>query len=312
MQSQGRLSIEQMCQASGVSRAGFYRGWEQKAPDQAAMALRDAIQRASLEHPRYGAAKVAEVLRRDGWVTSLTRVQRVRRQDNLLAVRRRKFVVTTDSDHDFLVYPNLAQHMVLTAINQLWVADITYLRLASEFVYFAVVLDAFSRRAIGWSVGPTLHATLPLAALERAIAARTPGPGVVHHSDRGTQYASNNYVRRLEECKMTISMSRPARPWENARCERFMRTLKEEEIDCREYGTLAELEQNLEDFIERYYNRVRLHAALGYRSPVEFEQQQAGLAAVPPATGTAAALSFRRHQEIYSDEVKSKRAGRFS
>jgi len=312
MQSQGRLSIEQMCQASGVSRAGFYRGWEQKAPDQAAMALRDAIQRASLEHPRYGAAKVAEVLRRDGWVTSLTRVQRVRRQDNLLAVRRRKFVVTTDSDHDFLVYPNLAQHMVLTAINQLWVADITYLRLASEFVYFAVVLDAFTRRAIGWSVGPTLHATLPLAALERAIAARTPGPGVVHHSDRGTQYASNNYVRRLEECKMTISMSRPARPWENARCERFMRTLKEEEIDCREYGTMAELEQNLEDFIERYYNRVRLHAALGYRSPVEFEQQQAGLAAVPPATGTAAALSFRRHQEIYSDEVKSKRAGRFS
>jgi putative transposase len=310
MQSQGMLSIEQMCQASGVSRAGFYRGWEQKAPDQAAMALRDAIQRASLEHPRYGAVKVAEVLRRAGWVTSLTRVQRVRRQDNLLAVRRRRFVVTTDSDHDFLVYPNLAQHMVLTAVNQLWVADITYLRLASEFVYFAVVLDAFSRRALGWSVGPTLHATLPLAALERAIAARAPGPGVVHHSDRGTQYASNNYVRRLEECKMTISMSRPARPWENARCERFMRTLKEEEIDCREYGTLAELERNLEDFIERYYNRVRLHAALGYQSPVEFEQQQAGLTAVPPATGSAAALSFRRHQEIYSDEIKTKHAGR--
>jgi len=310
MQSQGVLSIGQMCQASGVSRAGFYRGWEQRAPDEAAMALRDAIQRASLEHPHYGAAKVAEVLRRAGWEMSLTRIQRVRRQDNLLAIRRRKFVVTTDSDHDFLVYPNLAQYMVLTAVNQLWVADITHLRLASDFVYFAVVLDAFSRRAIGWSVGPTLHATLPLAALERAIVARTPGPGVVHHSDRGTQYASNNYVRRLEECKMTISMSRPARPWENARCERFMRTLKEEEIDCREYGTLAELEQNLEDFIERYYNRVRLHAALGYRSPVEFEQQQAGIAAGPPASGIAAGLSFRRHQEIYSDEAKTKRARR--
>jgi transposase InsO family protein len=272
--------------------------------------LRDAIQRTSLAHPRYGAAKVAEVLRRDGWVVSLTRVQWVRRQDNLLAVSRRKFVVTTDSDHDFLVYPNPAQYMVLTALNQLWVADITYLRLASEFVYFAVVLDAFSRRAIGWSVGPTLHATLPLAALERAIAAREPGPGLVHHSDRGTQYASNNYVRRLEECKMTISMSRPARPWENARCERFMRTLKEEEIDCREYGTLAELERNLEDFIERYYNRVRLHAALGYRSPVEFEQQQARIAAGPPVSGAIAALSFRRHQEIYPDVVKPKRAGR--
>jgi putative transposase len=272
--------------------------------------LRDAIQRTSLEHPRYGAAKVAEVLRRAGWIVSLTRVQRVRRQDNLLAVRRRKFVVTTDSDHDFLVYPNLSQYMVLTAVNQLWVADITYLRLASQFVYFAVVLDAFSRRAIGWSVGPTLHATLPLAALERAIAARAPEPGLVHHSDRGTQYASNNYVKRLEECKMTISMSRPARPWENARCERFMRTLKEEEIDCREYGTLAELERNLEDFIERYYNRVRLHAALGYRSPVEFEQQQARIAIGAPASGAIAALSFRRHQEIYPDVVKPKRAGR--
>ena len=140
MQSQGALSIERMCQATGVSRAGFYRGWEQEAPDQAAMALRDAIQRVSLDHPRYGAAKVAEVVRRAGWVVSVTRVQRVRRQDNLLAVRRRKFIVTTDSDHDFLIYPNLARNMVLTAVNQLWVADITYVRLGSEFVYFAVVL----------------------------------------------------------------------------------------------------------------------------------------------------------------------------
>jgi putative transposase len=310
MQSQGVLSIERMCQAGGVSRAGFYRGWEQKAPDQAAMALRDVIQRTSLEHPRYGAAKVAELLRRAGWVVSLTRVQRVRRQDNLLAVQRRKFVVTTDSDHDFLVYPNLAQYMVLTAVNQLWVADITYLRLASEFVYFAVVLDAFSRRALGWSVGPSLQATLSLAALNRAIAARQPSPGLVHHSDRGTQYASNDYVSRLEECRITISMSRPARPWENARCERFMRTLKEEEIDCREYGTLAELERNLEDFIERFYNRVRLHAALGYHSPVEFEQQQAGVPSDTPASGVMAALSFRRHQEIYPDVGKTKRTGR--
>jgi len=310
MQSQGVLSIERMCQATGVSRAGFYRGWEQKAPDAAAMALRDAIQRTSVEHPRYGAAKVAELLRRNGWVVSVTRVQRVRREDNLLAVRRRKFVVTTDSDHEFLVYPNLAQYMVLSAVNQLWVADITYLRLASEFVYFAVVLDAFSRRALGWAVGPNLQTTLPLKALERAIAARAPGPGLVHHSDRGTQYASNDYVRRLEECRITISMSRPARPWENARCERFMRTLKEEEIDCREYATLAELERNLEDFIERFYNRIRLHAALGYCSPEEFEQKQAGLMASPPASGVLAALSFRRHQEIYPDVVKAKSAGR--
>jgi putative transposase len=308
MQSQGVLSIERMCQATGISRAGFYRNWEEQEPDQAVMALRDAIQRTSLDHPRYGAAKVAELLRRAGWVVSVPRVQRVRREDNLLAVRRRKFVVTTESDHDFLVYPNQAQYMVLTEVNQLWVADITYLRLASEFVYFAVVLDAFSRRALGWSVGPSLHAALPLAALNRAIAARPPTPGLVHHSDRGSQYASNDYVRRLEQCHITISMSRPARPWENARCERFMRTLKEEEIDCREYGTLAELERNLEDFIERFYNRVRLHAALGYCSPEEFEQKQRGLTVSAPPSASIAALSFRRHQEIYPDMAKTKRA----
>jgi putative transposase len=310
MQSQGVLSIERMCQASGISRAGFYRNWEEQEPNQAVMALRDAIQRISLEHPRYGAAKVGELLRRAGWAVSLPRVQRIRREDNLLAVRRRKFIVTTESDHDFLVYPNLAQHMVLTEINQLWVADITYLRLASEFVYFAVVLDAFSRRALGWSVAPSLHATLPLAALNRAIHARSPTSGLVHHSDRGSQYASNEYVRRLEECHITISMSRPARPWENARCERFMRTLKEEEIDCREYRTLAELDRSLEDFIERYYNRVRLHAALGYCTPEEFEQKQASLTVSAPASAAMAALSFRRHREIYPDIGKTRSAGR--
>ena len=310
----GGLSVEKMCRVAVVSRAGYYRSFAEQCPDEEEMLVRAVIQKIVVEHRRrYGYRRVwFELNHKQGMVVNHKRVLRLMREDNLLALQRKQYVMTTDSNHSLEIALNLARHMKLTAVNQLWVADITYLRLASEFVYFAVVLDAFSRRAIGWSVGPTLHATLPLAALERAIAARTPGPGVVHHSDRGTQYASNNYVRRLEECKMTISMSRPARPWENARCERFMRTLKEEEIDCREYGTLAELEQNLEDFIERYYNRVRLHAALGYRSPVEFEQQQAGLAAVPPATGTAAALSFRRHQEIYSDEVKSKRAGRFS
>lgn len=213
MQSQGVLGVERMCQATGVSRAGFYRRWEERAPDEAGMALRDAIQRASVEHPRYGAAKVAEVLRRGGLVVSVARVQRVRREDNLLAIRRRRFVVTTDSDHEFLVYPNLAQYMVLTAVNQLWVADITYIRLASEFVYLAVVLDAFSRRAVGWSLSQSLQTKLPLAALNLAITARQPAPGLVHHSDRGSQYASDDYVSRLEKCKITVSMSRPARPW---------------------------------------------------------------------------------------------------
>ena len=308
MHSQGALSIERMCQAAAVSRAGFYRGWEEKEPDAAAMALRDAVQRASLENPRYGAAKVAVVLRTEGWAVSVSRVQRLRREDNLLAVRRRKFVVlTTDADHEFLVYPNLARHMVLSGVNQLWVADITYIRLASQFVYLAVVLDAFSRRALGWAVAPTLRATLPLAALERAMQTRPPAPGLVHHSDRGVQYACGDYIGRLEQHGILSSMSRPARPWENARCERFMRTLKEEEINCRQYRTLAELETNLEDFIENFYNRARLHAALDYVSPVQFEIQQGPLAAAPSAAGKPAALSFRRHREIYSDDVHNQR-----
>jgi transposase InsO family protein len=310
MHSQGRLSIERMCHAAGISRAGFYRSWEEREPDEAAMSLRAAVQRVSLEYPRYGAAKVAALLWLEDWVVSVTRVQRLRREDNLLAVRRRKFVATSDSDHDFLIYPNLARHMVLTAVNQLWVADITYLRLASEFVYFAVVLDAFSRRALGWAVAPTLKATLPLAALERAIQTRPPAPGLVHHSDRGVQYACGDYIARLEQHEIVSSMSRPARPWENARCERFMRTLKQEEIDCRQYRTMAELESNLADFIENYYNRVRLHAALNYVSPIQFELQQAPLVTAPSASGTPAALSFRRHREIYPDDRKQRKTGK--
>ena len=166
------------------------------------------------------------------------------------------------------------------------------------------------RRALGWSLSRSIQTTLPLAALNRAIAARPPAPGLVHHSDRGSQYASNDYVSRLEDCKITISMSRPARPWENAKCERFMRTLKEEEIDCRQYRTLEELERNVEDFIERFYNQVRLHAALGYRSPVEFEQRQIEIEPKPELSGLPAALSFRRHQEIYPDAVSKTPQGR--
>jgi transposase InsO family protein len=293
MQSQGVLTIERMCQITGVSRAGFYRQWEAKAPDEAGMALRDALQRAAVKHRAYGSIKLAQVLRKEGFAVSVARVRRLRKQDNLFAVRRRKFVVTTDSEHDFLIYPNLAQYLVVNATNQLWVADITYVRLGSEFVYFAVVLDAFSRRVLGWALDRSLQTRLPLLALDRALAARPPARGLVHHSDRGSQYASNDYVARLEQHHITISMSRPARPWENARCERFMRTLKEEEIDAHSYQSLEELERNVTDFIEGYYNQTRLHAALGYRPPVEFEQQSAQ---PPPA-----ALSFRRHQEIYPD-----------
>lgn len=205
-----------MCELTGVSRASFYRDWEQKAPSQAEMALRDAVQRTALAHRNHGYRRITPLIQRAGFVVGEEKVRRILRGDNLLAVRRRKFVVTTESNHRFRVYPNLAESIELTAVNQLWVADITYIRLQREFVFLAVVLDAFSRKAIGWELGRTLETKLALAALEAAIASRHPQPGLVHHSDRGTQYASNEYVQRLEACGAHLSMSRPASPWEKA------------------------------------------------------------------------------------------------
>lgn len=286
-----------MCELGGVSRASFYRDWEQKAPSEAEVALRDAVQRTALAHRDHGYRRITALVQRAGFVVGEQRVRRIMRTDNLLAVRRRKFVVTTDSNHRFRVHPNLAESMELTAINQLWVADITYVRLRQEFVFLAVVLDAFSRKVIGWELGRTLETKLPLAALEAALANRQPQPGLAHHSDCGTQYASNEYVKRLEECGAILSMSRPARPWENGKCESFIKTLKREEIEARCYASFAELRQHLGEFIEQIYNKLRLHSALGYRSPDEFEQSQLTAA----VKWSPAALSFSRHEEIYPD-----------
>lgn len=193
-------------------------------------------------------------------------------EDNLLALRRRRWVVTTDANHKFEVYLNLARRMRLTGIDQLWVADITYLRLQAEFVYLAVILDAFSRKVVGWALDRKLTSRLTLAALERALAWRHPRPGLVHHSDRGLQYASGAYVAVLEKQGMVPSMSRPANPYDNASCESFLKTLKREEIYANRYNHLEHLRANLGQFIEQYYNRERLHSALGYRSPEEFER----------------------------------------
>ncbi len=285
-----------MCELAAVSRASFYRDWEQKAPSEAEMALRDAVQQTALAHRDHGYRRITPLVQRAGFVVGEEKVRRILRTDNLLAVRRRKFVVTTDSHHRFRVHPNLAESMELTAVNQLWVADITYLRLRWEFVFLAVVLDAFSRKAIGWELGRTLETKLALAALEAALASRRPQPGLVHHSDRGTQYASSEYVQRLEACGAHLSMSRPARPWENGKCESFIKTLKREEIDARRYASFTELRDHLEEFIEQIYNKVRLHSALGYHSPEEFEQAQQ-----PELKWSPAALSFLRHEEIYPD-----------
>jgi len=285
-----------MCELAGVSRASFYRDWEEKAPAEAETALRDAVQRTALAHRGYGYRRITPLLQRAGFVVGEEKVRRILRHDNLLAVRRRKFVMTTDSDHRFRVHPNLAERLELSGLNQLWVADITYIRLRGEFVFLAVVLDAYSRKVIGWKLGRSLETSLPLAALEAAIGSRKPQPGLVHHSDRGTQYASNDYVQRLESCGAHMSMSRPASPWENGRCESFLKTLKREEIDARCYGSFAELQQNLEEFIQPIYNQVRLHSALGYHSPDEFERSQPSAAQWTPGV-----LNFVRHQEVRPD-----------
>jgi len=257
------------------------------------VALRDAIQKAALKHRQYGYRRVTRMLQRDGIAVGEGVVRQILRSDNLLAIRKRKFKATTNSEHGFTVYPNFAQYVQIRAINQVWVADITYLRLGREFVYLAVVLDAFSRRVVGWSLGRSLQTTLPLAALNQAINDRQPGAGLVHHSDRGTQYASNEYVNRLEAAGMVISMSRPARPWENAYCESFMSTLKREQVSCSRYATLEDLQTQMTEFIDKFYNVQRLHSALAYCSPEEFERNQGAL---PPV-----GLSFPRHEEIYPD-----------
>jgi putative transposase len=295
MPNEGSLGIEPMCRLAGVSRAGFYRFLEQRHPQEQDMEVRAAIQSIVVEHRRrYGYRRVAAELRRRGMLVNHKKVQRLMQQDNLLAVQPSSFVTTTESRHELEVYLNLARRLKLTGINQLWVADITYIRLQQEFVYLALVLDAFSRKVVGWELSTRLGAALPVAALEKAIASRQPPAGLVHHSDRGVQYASDTYVGIVKEQQMVPSMSRPANPYDNAFCESFIKTLKREQIHVGHYQNIHQLRTQIEEFIEQYYNRLRLHSALGYRTPEEFEA-----AALPGAASAGARVSFFRHGEIY-------------
>jgi len=265
--------VQRLCVLAQVSRAGFYR-WRHAPPaEDADMDLRDAIQKIALEWPCYGWRRMTAELRRRGWTVNHKRVRRIMREDNLLCLRRRKFVVTTtDSNHNRRVYPNLTIELVLTGLNQLWVADITYIRLETEFVYLAVVIDAFSRRVIGWALDRSVEDELTRTALRMALEVRRPSPGLVHHSDRGGQYASGDYTDLLKAHGCQISMSHKASPWENAGCESWMKTLKSEEVYRQEYRNLAEARSCIERFIEKVYNEKRLHSALGYCPPAEFER----------------------------------------
>jgi putative transposase len=266
------MTIRRMCQLGRVSRAGFYRfDPERERPDRD-LDLRDEIQRIALEFPCYGRPRITAELRDRGWKVNPKRVQRIMREDNLLCLRKKRFVATTDSNHNLRVYPNLAGSMELTGLNQLWIADITYIRLATEFVYLAVVLDAYSRRVIGWALDRSLEDDLAIAALQMAFRRRSPAEGLTHHSDRGVQYASHDYTGLLHQHSVRISMSRSGNPYDNATCESFMKTLKYEEVYRQEYRDLGDARASIEQFLEKVYNGRRLHSALGYQSPIKFER----------------------------------------
>lgn len=257
------LSVRQGCALLGISRSWWYARRTASGVDPTALALRDAIERLVLEHPGYGYRRVTHALRRDGWRVNAKRVRRVMREEALLCQLKRRFVTTTDSRQGLGHYPNRVRDRVVTGPNQVWVADLTYIRLPAAFCYLAAILDAFSRRLVGWALSSRINTELTLAALEHAIAARSPAPGLIPHSDHGMQYASHRYVARLAAIEAQISMAAIGNPYENAMAESFFATLKREEVHLHDYRSFAEAEANLDHLLEDVYNHKRLHSRLG-------------------------------------------------
>lgn len=265
------LSIRRLCAVVGAGRTWYYAHPSAAAVAARDTALRDAIEQIVLEFPGYGYRRVSKALQRKDWAVNHKRVLRVMRQEALLCQLQRRFVVTTDSAHGLPTYPNLLAAAALDGPDQAWVADITYVRLPTAFAYLACVLDAWSRRCVGWELSRWIDTDLTLAALERALAARRPAPGLIHHSDRGVQYASAAYVARLTKAGAKISMAAVGNPYDNAKAESFFKTLKREEVYLNQYQTIQDAEANLGRFIDDVYNAKRLHSSLGYRPPIEFE-----------------------------------------
>jgi len=268
---QQELSISALCELLGVSRSWYYEKPTAEEIAQRDVELRDAIERITLEFAGYGYRRVTKQLGRQGLVVNHKRVLRVMREESLLCQLQRRFVATTDSKHSHQTYPNLLSGLVLDGLDEAWVADITYIRLPTSFVYLACVLDAYSRRCIGWALSRFIDAKLTLSALEMALEQRRPPRGFIHHSDRGVQYACGDYVARLENVGTRISMSAVGNPYDNAKAESFFKTLKAEEVYLKEYWSLEEAEQNIGYFIADVYNAKRLHSSLGYLPPAEFE-----------------------------------------
>lgn len=276
-QHDSSLELERKCSALGVSVKGYSKWLRRKAPkpDPLEMKLRNEIQKLAADFPRYGYRRMTAELHRRGFPVNHKRVLGLMRGDNLLCVKRIFKPVTTDSNHNFPVYPNLAKGLEVTRINQLWVADITYIRLLTEFVYLAAIIDVFSRKCLGWELDRYMDTQLTLNALDIALLNRKGMDlsELIHHSDQGSQYAANEYVERLKENEIRISMGRKGNPYDNAFMESFIKTLKWDEVYLNEYATLNEARENIGPFIEKVYNAKRLHSSIGYKPPNEFEKE---------------------------------------
>lgn len=265
------LSIRQRCRIAKVSASAYYTWRKQTTAYRNDQKLLAMIRTVLEDFLSYGYRRVTKELSRRGVAVNKKRVERVMRQNHLQRRQKRRFVCTTDSKHNLRVYPNLIRDLVIERPDQVWAADITYVRLVRGFVYVAVVLDLFSRKVIGWALANSLHAQLVVSALQNALQTRTVQPGLIHHSDRGVQYACEDYVQLLQQHGITISMSRKGNPYDNATLESFMKTLKTEEVYLNEYETENEARENIGRFIETMYNIKRLHSSLGYCPPTEFE-----------------------------------------
>jgi len=272
-QAHPELSVQRLCELFELSRSWYYEHLKQPEDDAEEIALRDRIEEIILEFAGYGYRRVTHALAREGWRVNHKRVLRIMQEESLLCHLKKRFVIaTTNSRHHFPVYPNELAGIALERLDQAWVADLTYIRLRSAFVYLACILDAFSRRCLGWALRRSLEAALALEALHMALRLRRPKPGLVHHSDRGVQYASQDYAAELQQHGIRISMSRIASPCDNAQAESFIKTLKYEEVYRTEYRSLEDARASIGEFLEKIYNRERLHSALGYRPPLEFER----------------------------------------
>jgi len=273
--SRGSLSISACCRLFGVSRSAYYHHRCNNAtPNEDETILKDKIEKIVLEFPGYGYRRVTKELHNRGYIVNHKRVLRIMQQNSLLCRLKRPFIPTTDSMHLYPTYPNLTKDLVLTGIDQLWVADITYIRLPKEFCYLAIILDAYSRKIIGWNLSRGIDQELTLRALKMALSNRHTSPGLIHHSDQGAQYACLDYTKLLKENGIKISMSAKGNPYENAKAESFIKTLKQEEVYISDYNNVFEAKANIGRFLEDVYNKKRLHSSIGYLSPNDFERKE--------------------------------------